>query len=169
MINTYNLSSFISESFLDYPDNFSLCVVFYMPGCDRNCLDCQNKELQDFQVYDGIEKFSEIILGFCKRAKTNKLCLQGGDPLFKHNLFLTKHLLDELSSQLDICIYTGAEKNEIEGSGLKGFKFIKGGRFIKDLYIGSEKTDKYMQFASKNQFLLDSNFNVISKDGIYYF
>lgn len=169
MISPYNYCDFISESFLDYPDNSSLSIVLYMPGCDRNCDGCQNKDLQHYDGYEQIDLLLELLKEKCKKEHTNKICLQGGDPLFKSNLFLTKYLLERLSNKYDICIYTGADIKEIMKLNLKGFKFIKCGVFDKNKYIGSKKTDTYIQFATSNQKLYDNNLNLLSKDGIYYF
>lgn len=169
MISADNIAQFLSESFLDYPDNSSLSVIFYMPGCDRNCKECQNIDLQNPVCYENEELIAQEILKYCKNSRTNKLCLQGGDPLYKTNINLTRFLLQRLYKDLDICIYTGAEIKEIKNLNLQGFKYMKCGPFRLDLYTGSKKTDDYIQFASKNQYLIDSDFNIISKEGIYYF
>lgn len=169
MIKPYDYYDFISESFLDYPDNNSLSIIFYMSGCDRNCEGCQNTNLKEYREYNNIDLLVNILEEKCKKEYTNKICLQGGDPLYKHNIILTKYLLDKLSKKYDICIYTGAEINEVKSYNLTGFKFIKCGIFDKNKYIGSKKTDTYIQFATSNQKLYDSNLNLLSKDGIYYF
>ena len=36
-------------------------------------------------------------------------------------------------------------------------------------YIGSKKTDDYIQFATKNQKLYDKDLILLSKDGVYYY
>ena len=169
MIDLSNYNIFLSESFLDYPDNSSLSVIFYMPGCDRNCEGCQNYNLKQEEEYRDQNEIIKGIYNYCIKSKTNKLCLQGGDPLYKNNIQFTEIILQSLSNKLDICIYTGAEINEVKSYNLKGFKFIKCGIFDLNQYIGSKKTDTYLQFATKNQKLYDKDLNLISKDGIYYF
>lgn len=169
MITFEQYSNFVSESFLDYPDNKSLAIVLYMPGCDRNCLGCHNTNLKEYQNFEDNQQLIEFLKHKCKLAYTNKLCLQGGDPLYKDNLFLTKQILSEMSSKYDICIYTGGTIKEVEKLNLQGFKYIKCGIFDTKLYIGSKKTDNYIQFATKNQQLYDSNLKLLSKEGIYYF
>ena len=169
MISPSNFNTYISESFLDYPDNSSLTLIFYMPGCSYNCKGCQNIDLQKFEGYLETTILTDLLYSSCKKSRTNKLCLQGGDPLFKENLYFTKYILSKLSNLLDICIYTGATIKEVKKLGLSGFKFIKCGKFDISKFIGSKKTDTYLQFASSNQQLYDKDLNLLSKDGIYYF
>lgn len=164
-----NYNDFITESFLDYPDNSSLCVIFYMPGCSRNCRGCQNYTLKKEVEYEDIDNLIELLKNKCKSSHTNKLCLQGGDPLFIKNIETTKYILNKLSDILDICIYTGANIEEVKKYNLKGFKYIKCGEFDDSKFVGSKKTDTYIQFATTNQQLYDENLNLLSKDGIYNF
>lgn len=169
MITPLNFNNFVSESFLDYPDNSSLSLIFYMPGCNRNCKDCQNKDLQNFEGFRDIDIITSSLYELSLSYKTNKLCLQGGDPLYKENLYFTKYLLSKLGKLLDICIYTGADIEEVKKLKLNGFKFIKCGRFDIAKFIGSKKTNEYLQLATKNQALYDKDFNLLSKEGIFYF
>jgi len=169
MINKFNCNKYISSSFLDYPDNENLCVIFYMPGCNRKCEGCQNINLQEPTNYEQIDEIIEILEQYCKKEHTNKICLQGGDPLFDSNLPITRQILVKMGSNYDICIYTGASLAEVKTLNLTGFKYIKCGIFNKSKYIGSKKTDDYLQLATSNQELYDSNLNLLSKDGIYYF
>lgn len=169
MIDLSNYNNFLSESFLDYPDNSSLSLIFYMPGCNRNCKGCHNSNLRDSVIYKDEEQIINGIYNYCLKSRTNKLCLQGGDPLYKSNVEFTKNILQSLCNKLDICIYTGAEIDEVKKLNLKGFKFIKCGMFDKNKFIGSLKTNQYLQFATSNQKLYNSDLNLISKNGIYYF
>lgn len=169
MINSFNCNNYISYSFLDYPDNKSLAIIFYMPGCEHHCLGCQNNNLKKYEGYEEEELIIDFLIKKCLKEHTNKLCLQGGDPLFKLNLSLTRTILDKMSSDFDICIYTGADIEEVKLYNLKGFKFIKCGIFDQSQYVGSKKTDTYLQFATKNQKLYNEDLNLVSKDGIYYF
>ena len=74
-----------------------------------------------------------------------------------------------LGNDFDICIYTGALIDEVKKLNLSGFKFIKCGVFDKTKFIGSKKTDEYIQFATSNQELYNEFLELISHDGIYYF
>lgn len=157
----------ITETFLEYPDNYSISTIIYFNGCDRNCKGCHNTNLQEYKPLS--DNLIEEIKDYCKRLKTNKIVLCGGDPLFIKNIDKTRQILENLGSNFDICIYTGANIQEVKKLNLKGFKFIKCGVFDQNKFIGSEKTDKYLKFATSNQELYDSNLNLLSKNGIYYF
>lgn len=159
---------YITETFLEYPDNSSIAVIFYCGGCDRDCPGCHNTELQNFIKFDSEQVIKELV-EYCKRLNTNKIVLCGGDPLYCKNIPLTKDILNSLGSNYDICIYTGASIDEVKAIDIHGFKFVKCGMFLANMFVGATKTDEYMRFATTNQQLYDSNFNLLSKDGIYYF
>ena len=158
----------VQSTFLEYPDNSSIASIFYFSGCDRNCDGCQNTSLKEYTPLDEKEVLSGIV-NYSKRLKTNKVVLCGGDPLYKKNLDLTRKILYNLGKDFDICIYTGALIDEVKKLNLSGFKFIKGGVFDKTKFIGSKKTDDYIQFATSNQELYNEFLELISHDGIYYF
>lgn len=158
----------ITETFLEYPDNSSVAVIFYCGGCDRNCKGCHNTELQTYIEFNDEEVIEELV-SYCKRLKTNKIVLCGGDPFYSKNIELTKYICSVLGSDYDICIYTGAEIDEVKKIDIIGFKFIKCGRFDATKFIGATKTDKYMRFATANQELYNQNLKLVSEKGIYYF
>ena len=158
--------NYIMETFLEYPDNSSISAIVYFCGCDRNCSGCHNTDLQE---YRSLPISLNDIKNYCKRLKTNKIVLCGGDPLYFKNLKRTREILAELGKDYDICIYTGANIEEVKKLNLKGFKFIKCGVFDYANFIGSEKTDKYLKLATSNQELYDSNLKLVSKNGFYYF
>lgn len=169
MIKQEDFNKFVSESFLDYPNNSDISIILYLPGCDRNCKGCQNSNLQYFEEFENLDILINYLIKKCSSAHTNKICLQGGDPLYKDNIKTTKYILSKLSKNYDICIYTGGDIEEVKKLNLQGFKFIKCGIFDESKYIGSFKTDNYIQFATSNQKLYNSDLKLISKDGIYYF
>lgn len=158
----------VQSTFLEYPDNSSIATIFYFSGCDRNCEGCQNTSLKEYTPLDEKEVLSGIV-NYSKRLKTNKVVLCGGDPLYKKNIDLTRKILYNLGNDFDICIYTGALIDEVKKLNLSGFKFIKCGVFDKTKFIGSKKTDDYIQFATSNQELYNEFLELISHDGIYYF
>lgn len=158
----------VQSTFLEYPDNSSIATIFYFSGCDRNCEGCQNTSLKEYTPLDEKEVLSGIV-NYSRRLKTNKVVLCGGDPLYKKNLDLTRKILYNLGNDFDICIYTGALIDEVKKLNLSGFKFIKCGVFDKTKFIGSKKTDDYIQFATSNQELYNEFLELISHDGIYYF
>ena len=159
---------YITETFLEYPDNSSVAVIFYCGGCDRNCPGCHNTELQNYIKFDSEQVIGELV-DYCKRLNTNKIVLCGGDPLYHKNLSLTGDILRTLGGRYDICIYTGANIDEVKALDITGFKFVKCGIFEASKFVGATKTDDYIRFATTNQELYDSQFNLLSKDGTYYF
>lgn len=160
----------LTWTLLEYPDNCSIATILYFSGCDRYCKGCQNIELQkDEDKSISFDILIEDIIDYCKRSKTNKIVLCGGDPLYFKNISLTEKILKELGNFYDICIYTGANIKEVKKLNLQGFKYIKCGIFDESKFIGSEKTDDFIQFATSNQELYDSDLNLLSKDGVYYY
>lgn len=169
MIKQEDFNKFVSESFLDYPNNSDISIILYLPGCNRDCKGCQNSNLQYFEEFENLDILINYLIKKCSSAHTNKICLQGGDPLYKGNIKTTKYILSKLSKNYDICIYTGANIDEVKKTDLKGFKFIKCGIFDKTKYIGSKKTNAYIQFATSNQKLYDENLKLLSAKGVFYF
>ena len=159
---------YITETFLEYPDNSSVAVIFYCGGCDRKCPGCHNTELQNYTLFNP-KLTVALLVEYCERLNTNKIVLCGGDPLYSKNVELTKYICSTLGSDYDICIYTGADIEEVKQLDLKGFKFIKCGIFDRNQYIGATKTDEFIRFATKNQELYDADLNLLSKDGVYYY
>ena len=157
-------------NFLDFPSPDNGAVSVFMTGCVHNCPECQNPDLQKYVKNNQTnEEILNNIKLCCKRNDTDKIVLTGGDCLFPKNLKLTNFLLNNLKDY-QTCLYTGYNIDYVK-SVLKPntFTYVKCGKFIKELYQESEKTDEYMKFASTNQELYDSNFNLLSINGIYKF
>lgn len=160
------------SSWVDYPDNESIAITVVMMGCDNGCQFCQNPEFQNCQYKEGTTEYSveELIKELeiqCKRNKTNKVVLSGGDPLSCFNIKFTKEFLNQNS--FDVCIYSGHDIEYCKKNNIKGFKFLKCGKFDYLNKRESLKTDDKMVFASPNQELYNNNFELLSQDGIYYF
>lgn len=160
------------SSWIDYPDNESVAVVVVMMGCDNGCKFCQNPQFQNCKYEEGTEEYSveelekEVELQ-CKRNRTNKIVLSGGDPLSCFNINFTKEFLNQ--TKLDVCIYTGHNVEYCKKNNVQGFKFLKCEKFEYENKRESFKTDEKMVFASPNQKLYNNNFELLSQDGIYYF
>lgn len=160
-------------SFLDYPDNESSCISVYFKGCDFLCRGCHSSVLRHKQK-DGtsldftLDSFFHTLQSMSKKYNTKKVVLLGGDPLSKENRNFTKQILD-VNGSYEFCIYTGYTVEIIKDLKIKNFKYIKCGVYDETLKQKSEKTDKYFKLASMNQKLYDSNFNLLSKDGVYFF
>jgi anaerobic ribonucleoside-triphosphate reductase activating protein len=164
-----------TTSFNDYFDNESLSVIVYIMGCSHGCNGCHNSMFQDFYYDKGTKLFTTKELSneieiFAKRNITDKVCLEGGDPLYHQNLHPVKDLLQRLFiKKLKVAIYTGFEIDDVKEMNLENFKFIKCGSFKKELKQEVKKTDDYIQLASKNQEVYDNNFNLLSKNGVLNF
>jgi len=167
-----------THSFLDYPSSYDSCLSLYMTGCEHKCKECSNPEFQDHEYVSGtmfnylpesLDSLIGLIETYCFKYKTKNICLLGGDPLFQpFNMNDTKYILENMIGY-NFCIYTGYDVDYCIQNEIKGFTFLKTGKYISNLSVESEKTDDYVQFASTNQNLYDSNFNLLSKDGRYYF
>lgn len=158
-------------TYLDYPSPDDVAVVCIMSGCEHKCPGCQNPELQKIfkRSEDEIGKVIAHLAELCERNETNKVVLSGGDCLHPSNRELTKQILFYLGETLDICIYTGYSIDEVKDMGLKGFKYIKCGKFDCNNMQTPEKTDDYIQFVNPTQNLYDSDYQQLSVNGKFNF
>jgi anaerobic ribonucleoside-triphosphate reductase activating protein len=158
-------------SFLDYIDNYSHAIVVYIMGCNHNCFNCQNKEFQDINYKESINvnisEFFELLKYFSKKYRTNKVVLSGGDPLHPNNINKVKEIL--LNKEYDFTLYTGYDIEYVIKNNVFGFKFIKCGKYNEIYKKTSEKNNDFFVLASENQKIYDSNYNLISNNGILYF
>lgn len=174
-IATLRILNGFQTTWLDYPDNESLAVIVCMLGCDNCCKGCQNPDLKDylykhsFVIEYSVDEFSSNLLFECKRQRTNKVVFSGGDPLSKFNIDNVKEVLAKVGSELDICVYTGHSVDYCRDNNVKGFKYLKCGYFDINNFRKSYKNDDEMCFASPNQELYDSNYRLLSVNGIYKF
>lgn len=167
-------------SFQDYPEPDAWAIVVYFQGCDRHCDGCHNYDLQKISegTYFSSTELEYLIQKYSILWRTKNIVFTGGDPLLYLQLPSLSTFLNYFGSKYNICIYTGADRDEIlnkMGNGkLKSrnyVKYYKGGRYIKQLRIEGKhgKTDNHFQLITRNQFFLDSNFNVISNNGMLRF
>jgi len=166
------LSMPFKTSFLDYPTN-DHCISIYFTGCDHNCDGCQNLDLQDpnYNIWTKEMPVKDILdkLTFeHRRHRTKKVSLLGGDPLFHTNIDVTRKLL-KINETFEFCLYTGYSKEYVIKNNIKGFTFLKTGKYFQDLSQLSEKNDKYFQLSSTNQKIYDKDLTLLSKDGRIYF
>lgn len=163
----------LTASFTDYPDDESIAVVIYFLGCDHSCLSCHNRELKSYNYEPSTEvnqdSLIDLVSGFALRNNTDKLVFEGGDPLSINNIKFIKKILPKLIDVYSITIYTGYEIDYIKEHNIQGFKFIKCGPYLSQYAQEPCKTETFMRLGSSNQKLYDSNYDLISKDGIYYF
>lgn len=130
-------------------ENPSLCdgvgyrTVVFLQGCNFHCPGCHNQSTWDVNGGKEIE-IDELAQILKKKAFNKKITISGGEPLLqKEKLIL---LFDKLKD-FDICLYTGYSLNEIPEEILKSLRFVKVGRFKKELwtstkpYVGSINQD----------------------------
>ena len=172
-MNKLNYMYPFTETFLDYPDDESLGLSVYIMGCDNDCNDCSNPEFADRKYSKSICTDVDTLIDYIREASskshTNKIIFTGGDPLYKENIEAIKIITNILYKDFDICIYTGKTIEYVIENKINNFKFLKCSKYISDFKQISEKTDEYIQFASSNQELYDSDFRLLSNDGRYYF
>jgi organic radical activating enzyme len=163
-------------TWLDYPDNFSYSLSIFCIGCDNDCNGCQTPKLRNHDLEDDfniklfdIEEFEREIEKGIIKTRSDKICFIGGDFLSSRNINFTKEFLQRNRAKYEVCIYTGHDINYVKKNEVNGFAFIKCNKFDIDKKQESIKTDDLIQLASSNQELYDSEYNLLSKNGIYYF
>jgi len=156
-----------STTWLDYPSVEDLAILVFFQGCSHNCKGCHNKENQKINSKDRISysAFVELIRYYSEKNRTNKLVFSGGDCLHPANREFVKQFLKEYGKEYDVCIYTGYAKYYIEKQGLVNFKFIKSGLYNEKEKQESLKTGEFMQLASMNQIVYNSNMEKVSERG----
>lgn len=160
------------ESVIDYPET-GFCVSVFLTGCEHNCKNCHNKQMQNINYSINTKDKSplEFLIGlreYAERVGTKNVAIMGGDPLFSTNLEFTKEVL-KLNKNLNILIYTGYDIKYVKKNNVTGFKYIKTGLFEESKFQNPVKTKDKMVFASKNQKLYNSKFKRISKKGVFKF
>ena len=168
----------IKETFLDFPDNYSLAVIVFFEGCIHNCKGCQNPLLQTTNVrdYHDKEHVVKIITDYCKRSGTDKIVLSGGDPFYNKRDCL--YVIDKLM-KLDykVCVYTGYTIDKVNefynGTNYRRPTYIKCGNYREDLTVpNSGKTEEKFVLVSTNQAFYKSEgneFKIISEGNVLHF
>ncbi|OQB40863.1 MAG: anaerobic ribonucleotide reductase-activating protein [candidate division CPR1 bacterium ADurb.Bin160] len=163
-----------NSTFMDYFDNESMAVVIYIMGCSHNCKGCHNKQFQDFYYEKNTKMFTSIeladeIIKVARKNETDKVCFEGGDPLYPQNIHAVKDLLIRLSMNgIKTAIYTGYDIDIVKPYELN-FDFIKCGTFDINQTQEVKKTDEYMSLASTNQKIYNRKYQLISENGILFF
>lgn len=129
-------------------ENPSLCdgvgyrTVVFLQGCNFHCPGCHNQSTWDINGGKEIE-IEELAELLKKKAFNKKITISGGEPLLQADRLI--ELFDILAG-FDICLYTGYSFNEIPKDILKFLRFVKVGRFKKELW-----TSTVPYVGSKNQ------------------
>lgn len=95
-----------------------VCVSFFTQGCPHRCPECHNPETWDF---DGGKEFTddvirEVIEALNANGINRTLCIMGGEPLCKENLFVTSTLIYEVKQvypDKKIFLWTGYTIEEL--------------------------------------------------------
>ena len=163
--------SSISTTWQDYPSKEDNAILIYFSGCTHNCKGCHNPDLlikNNFKSLS-IQEFYDKIIELCDSNRTNKVVLEGGDPLSPNNIESTRSILNNNYKKFLICVYTGYSIDYVKDNNIKGFEFIKCGRYEIDNKCESYKNDVHLVLASKNQRLYDKNYNQVSNKNVYTF
>lgn len=94
------ISGFIKQSLMDYPDK--IAAVVFTQGCNFNCPYCHNTELMEMRI--GSISETEIFTHLEKnRSLLDGVVISGGEPTVQKNLipFLQRIKQLELSIKLD--------------------------------------------------------------------
>lgn len=94
------------------------CVSFFVQGCPHKCAGCHNPETWDF---GGGKEFTldvlqELLTALSANGIQRTLCVMGGEPLCKENLFLTQFVISfikEKSPETKIYVWTGYTLEEL--------------------------------------------------------
>jgi len=164
----------VKHTFQDYPTKSDSAIIIYFYGCDHNCDGCHSKELLANPLDDNyIEVNSTELYKFIKYHSelnlTNKIIFQGGDPLYISNINTVRTFLEKYGQEFEVCIYSGYPFHKFIEFNIDNFKYVKLGNYKQHLSVNSEKTDEYFQLASTNQIIIDEKYNVLTKNGRYYF
>jgi anaerobic ribonucleoside-triphosphate reductase activating protein len=162
----------LSLTFQDYPKRDEWAILVYFQGCNRNCEGCHNTPLRS--EIEGInispDKLHKLLQSELSRFKTKNIVLTGGDPLMNRQLKDVRTFLQEYGNEYNICIYTGASKEEIfkKLGDIDTVKYYKGGSFVQEYktteHIG--KTSTKFTLATTNQFILDGTFTELTHKGV---
>lgn len=170
-METY-ISKHLDITWMDYPTNEDSAIIVYFFGCSHGCPGCHNIQfsLKDKKesLFVNIEQFYSLLMEYSNKHRTNKVIFSGGDPLFKDNIEFVKEFLNK-NTFFDVCVYTGHEIEYVVENNVKGFEYIKCGKFQIENKRISGKTDEQFILASNNQKIYDKNCNLLTVDGILNF
>ena len=122
-----------------------ICVTFYTQGCPHHCPGCHNSETWDF---NGGREFTpdtlqELIEAICANGIHRDLCIMGGEPLCKENLFLVSDIIDDVRNafpDIKVYVWTGYtyeelldRKEKILQNTLEKIDVLIDGPFIQEL------------------------------------
>jgi organic radical activating enzyme len=157
----------------DYPDSSKMAISIFFNGCDFNCPSCHNEEMQDpnfhdnsYTSYESVQDLADQIITFGQRNRTNNFAIMGGDPLHPNNIDVVSKLTHVLEKSGNVILFTGYDMGTIKKSNLK-FTYLKHGLYRENLAQESKLTDNEFHLGSSNQKIYNSDFKLVSNNGIY--
>jgi len=162
------------SSFIDYPDNYSISVITFFVGCDNNCDGCHNEKLKDREYGSediktiSTDEYLSLLYHYAKIFRTKNVVMTGGDPLSIYNIDFVIETLSK-NNDFNFCIYTGHDIKYVIDNKVRGFKFIKTGKFDYKLRQEPVKNDDKMVLASTNQMIYNENFELLTSNGVLAF
>lgn len=160
-----------THTFTDFPDSTSCSLIIYLLGCEHFCINCHNQDLQlvsenkNGHIVLHSNTLSRNIIQKFKKDRFDNIIFSGGDPLYGNNLQFVKNFCKENGHLINICIYTGYGIDYIKQNEIKGFRYIKCGKYEEHLKQEPYKNDYEMQLASSNQNFFDDSYNQLSENG----
>ena len=123
-------------------------LEIYVSGCRGQCDGCHNPDLWDFEYGREYNFYIPKIQKKIKSGMVDEVWLLGGDPIDQDKTDLI-NLLDNIN-YLPLFLWTRYDINEIDKDIKKYFKYIKTGRYDKNLpeYYNKEFD---ITLASNNQ------------------
>lgn len=135
-------------------DGYGYRTVLFLQGCSLRCPGCQNPSTWDIDKGTNID-VKELASILREKCFNKKLTISGGEPLLQKDALI--ELLQELKD-FDLCLYTGHELSEVPEEVLKYLKYIKVGRFVREL-----KTSMKPFVGSTNQEFMEVKHDEESK------
>lgn len=145
LVNDFiSINSFLSNySMSDGPGNR---LVLFVQGCERHCEGCQNKESWDKTKGKRVHIDDLVIDVLYKLNKyTRNLTVSGGEPL-DQQIQVAQFLKRLKNFDINLCLYTGYEFDEVDSLILENLDYIKTGK-----YIDNQKDTTNGHYGSKNQ------------------
>jgi len=145
----------------DMNNGSGLRTVLWLSGCSHYCNECQNPQTWDSS--SGIE-FDELakkeLFENLNHEYISGLTLSGGDPLYKHNLYEVRELINEVKEKFPsktVWLYTGYTWEEITNSNWReGLKTILNVDVVVEGKFEKDKLDvNYHWAGSTNQRVID--------------
>lgn len=138
------------------------CVLWFQ-GCDKKCQECCNQELQEFKnINRNIDKLVFQVNQDIEKYNLRGITLTGGEPLHLKNLEKIKIFLNKIKYDIDVFVFSGLTKHEINQIDVSFVDLIIAGPYISTL-----KREKGLVSSSNQKIIrLSEKFNDVSDEQI---